>query len=415
MSQGKLKLFRDADFALTLAGVAKKQGRAIKDFDLGLVKKPALVTEKGRIVWVGSQSKLPKELSRKISGEVSLKGLTLLPGLVDCHTHTVFAGSRAAEYELRNQGVSYQEITRRGGGIHSTVKKVRAAVAQDLVASSEKKLKNFLAQGVTFVEIKSGYGLNLAAEIKTLKVIDQLKTLRVCSTFLGAHALPKEWSSHESYLGHLLEKVAPRVLKETSCRRADIFIEKGFFEAPSSRTYLRALQALGFQLAIHADQLSNSGGTELAIELGALSADHAIHLSEATVQKLSKSEVTAVLLPAADLYMKCPYPPARKIIDAGGRVALSTDFNPGSSPTQDMALVGFLARQEMKMSLSEVIAGTTWNAARALGLQDQIGSLEVGKAADFAGFELDWDQLFYSVGGQWAQRVVIEGRLRPLS
>ena len=412
MSSKNLKLFRDASWALSLAGVAKKNGRFITEADLGVMKKPVVLVEEGRLVWIGTQSQLPKKYHNKISSEVSLKGLTLLPGLVDCHTHTVFAGSRAAEYELRNQGISYQEITRRGGGIHSTVRKVRKALAKDLISTSEEKLKSFLAQGVTLVEIKSGYGLNSSAELKTLKVIDQLKTLRVVSTFLGAHALPQEFSSHGAYLEHILTKVAPRVLKETRCRRADIFIEKGFFEPQASRLYLETLQKRGFALAIHADQLSASGGTRLAIELGALSADHAIHLDNATIQKLAKSEVTAVLLPAADLYMKCPYPPARKILDQGGRIALSTDFNPGSSPTQDMALVGFLARQEMKMSLPEVIAATTWNAARALNLHERFGSLEVGKAADFAGFEMDWEHLFYSVGGQWAQQVFIEGRRR---
>lgn len=410
MKTRRLKLIRDAGVALTCAGVAKKQGRHIAQQDLSFIKKPAVLIEGERILWVGAQSRLPKELVKHIVSEESLSGQTLLPGFVDGHTHTVFAGSRAAEYELRNQGVSYQEITRRGGGIHSTVKKVRQASAQELQSLAEQRLARFLEQGVTCVEIKSGYGLDLAAELKSLKVAESLGTTRVVSTFLGAHALPKKWSSYGEYLNYLLQRVAPRVLRETNCRRADIFIEKGFFEVPEARRYLRALQQMGFELVIHADQLTSSGGTDLAVELGALSADHAIHLSESTLRKVAQSEVTLMLLPAADLYMKCPYPKARALIEAGGRVALATDFNPGSSPTQDLSLVGFLARNEMKMTLPEVFAAFTWNAARALNRHSDFGSLESGKMADFSAFEMDWDDFFYSIGGQKAQSVFIAGR-----
>lgn len=407
---GKVRIFRKADELLTMSGVARKQGRKPLEEDLGLLKKASFVVEQGRIAWVGPDAKLPKSYSRSSAAEVSLEGTHVLPGFVECHTHTIFAGDRAAEFEMRNQGVSYQEISARGGGILSTVQATRKASRAELLSLAQARVNEFVRQGVTTLEIKSGYGLSAKHEIRLLEVAGELKGPRLVRSFLGAHAKSPDFPDFESYLNHLTKEALPKIWQKKLAERVDIFIEKGFFEAEAGRGYLEAAKALGFQVVIHADQLSLSGGARLAVALGAQSADHVIQIQKGEIEALAKSETTSVLLPAADLYMKCAYPPARALIDQGARVALATDFNPGSSPTQDLALVGLLARLEMKMSLAEVLAAYTWNAAAALGRQNQVGSLEVGKAADFVSTSGGWRQLFYSVGGERNCETFVNGR-----
>lgn len=386
---------------LSLAPAMKKQGRHIVEADLGLAKKQALYVEKGRIAWIGPHKQIPKNLAKqKKLKEFSAKGLSVMPGLVECHTHLVFAGSRAAEFELRNQGMSYQEIARRGGGILSTMKQTRAMAAKDLSLLSQKRVDDFVAQGVTTLEIKSGYALDEKNELKCLKVAQDLKGPRIVTTYLGAHAKPPEFDSYKGYLEYLQNKILPQLKKRKLTRRVDIYVEEGFFPQDAARAFLKRAQELGFEIVLHADQLSLSGGADLSVELQALSADHLIQIQETQIQSLANSQVTCVLLPAADLYMKCAYPPARKLIDAGARVALATDFNPGTSPTQDVNLVGLLARLEMKMSLPETLAAYTVGAAHALHLQSEVGSLEVGKSADFLCSEADWQEWFYAIGGR---------------
>lgn len=392
-------LVRDIGELLTLAPAMAKEGRRITEADLGLEKNQAMYIEGGRIAWIGPQRKVPKSLAKqKKLKEFSAKGLTVLPGLVECHTHLIFAGSRAAEFELRNQGVSYQEIAKQGGGILSTMKQTRAISTKSLKTISQQRVDEFVSQGVTTLEIKSGYALDAKNEIKCLKVARSLEGPRIVPTFLGAHAKPPEFDSYKAYLDFLKEKVLPLVKKQKLSQRVDIYVENGFFNQTDSREFLQAAQALGFEILLHADQLTLSGGADLCVELGARSGDHLLQIGDAQIRKLAKSEVTCVLLPAADLYMKCNYPPARKLIEAGARVALATDFNPGTSPTQDVNLVGLLARLEMKMTLPEVVSAYTVGAAYALNLASEVGSLELGKSADFMCTEVDWRQLFYSVG-----------------
>nr|BFD63697.1 imidazolonepropionase [Bdellovibrio sp. HM001] len=399
-------LLKNISTLLTLQGASAKNGRHIKEEDLGIMNQASVVMDKDKILWVGPHKKLSKEWAKKKGmRELDMKGKTVLPGFVECHTHLVFAGDRAAEFEMRNQGVSYQEIAAKGGGILSTMRKTRSSTLKDLVATGQKRVNHFLAQGVTTLEVKSGYALNLKDEIKVLQAIQELKGPRTVSTFLGAHALPPEYKSYEEYLTFLAEKVLPVVAKKKLARRVDVFIEKGFFPAEASERYLRLAQELGFDVLIHADQMSLSGGSEVAVRLGALSGDHLLQIEEKEIRNLAKSEVTGVLLPTADLYTKTKYPPARAMIDAGVRVALATDFNPGTSPTQDLNLVGLLARLEMKMSLPEVIAAYTVGAAHALNLHKEVGSIEVGKSADIVGIDQEWSCLFYSVG-EHAEKVV---------
>jgi imidazolonepropionase len=397
---------------LSLAPAMKKEGRRILEADLGLAKNQAFYIEKGRIAWMGPQKQIPKTLAKqKKLKEFSAKGLTVLPGLVECHTHLVFAGSRAAEFELRNQGMSYQEIAKRGGGILSTMKETRAISPKALQAISQERVNEFISQGVTTLEVKSSYALDLKNEIKCLKVANSLEGPRILTTFLGAHAKPPEFETYKAYLDFLQSEVLPKVKKQKLSNRVDIFIENGFFNKDDSREFLKAAKALGFEITIHADQLTLSGGADLGVELGAVSGDHLIQIEAPQIQKLAKSQMTCVLLPAADLYMKCKYPPARKLIEAGARVALATDFNPGTCPTQDVNLVGLLARLEMKMTLPEVINAYTVGAAYALNLQSEVGSLELGKSADFMCIESDWQQLFYSIGERSPTFVYQSGEL----
>jgi len=407
MAKMKTQVFRGIDTLLTLEGASQKQGRRIQETDLSIIKKAALVEENGKVVWIGLQKSIPKKFAQN-SKEINLEGKTVLPGFVECHTHALFAGSRAEEFEMRLQGVSYQEIAKQGGGILSTVKATRKASANDLKKSAEARVQEFIRQGVTTLEIKTGYALNEKDELKSLKVISELKSPRIVSTFLGAHSVPPEFPNAKDYLAHL-QSLLVKVKKYTN--RIDIWIEKGFFEKEFSLAYLQKAKEMGFQVVVHADQLTLSGGTDLAVQVQALSADHVIQLGEAEIQKLAKSETTAVLLPLADLYMKCSYPPAQKLIEAGARVALATDFNPGTCPSQDLSLVGLLARLEMKMSLAQVLAAYTVGPSYALGLQSEIGSLELGKSADFLCISEEWSALFYKAGLSLVDNSYLKGRL----
>lgn len=380
----------------------------------GQMPKMAMIVEAGLITWLGQQSKIPKKI--KFNKETDLKGKKIFPSFVECHTHTVFAGSRADEFELRNNGVSYLEIAKKGGGILSTMKQTRKASKNELLASAKTRVDHFLKQGVSTIEIKSGYALDLKNEIKSLEVIQGISKLypkakapNIISTFLGAHAKPPEFESYSEYLDFLVKKVLPEVKKKKLSNRVDIFIEKNFFEPGDSKKYLQAAQSLGFHLTIHANQLTLSGGAELALDLQAQSADHVIHLNDEAITRFAKSKTVAVLLPAADLYMKCAYPQARKLIDAGAAVALATDFNPGSCPTQDLSLVGLLARLEMKMTLPEVFKAYTINAAKALGVESSEGSLAVGKKANFISTSAELTDFFYSAGQTPEHQLFIGG------
>ncbi len=411
-------LIRGISSLLTMEGAWKKSGRNIKEVDLGIIPKAAMLIEQERIVWVGPEKNLKaalKELptkQKKITREIDVKGQTVLPGWIDAHTHLVFAGNRWNEFEMRCQGASYQEIAAKGGGILSTMKSTRAVKKSELTVISQSRVNEFLRQGVTTLEIKSGYALELKGEVKQLEVARSLKGPQIITTFLGAHARPPEFSSAGEYLEFLASNVLPVIKKKKLADRVDIFIEKNFFEGEAAKKYLQAAKSLGFQLTIHADQLSLSGGTQLAVELGAQSADHVIQLGDAEIKLIAASNSTAVLLPMADLYMKCAYPPARRLIEVGARVALATDFNPGSCPSQDIQLVGLLARLHMQMTLPEIISAWTVASAHALGLTD-VGTLQKGFRANFQVVGLDWQGLFYQAGLNPTELVFVNGK-QPL-
>ena len=405
-----IRLYRNISELLTMNGVEKKCGRHISEEDLGLIEKGCVAVlgegKSSRLLWCGPDKDLPRKfaLSRKSRDvlEISCQGQVVLPGLVECHTHLVFSGSRSEEFEMRLKGASYAEISARGGGILSTVRATRDDSVSKLIQKGKERMDRFYEQGVRVLEIKSGYGLSLQQETKILEVITKLSKYRmdrVVRTFLGAHAKGPEFATHDEYLKHLSEKVLPALVKKNLIDRVDIFVEKGFFEESIARDYLKRAQKLGLARTVHADQLSLSGGSDLAYELEAQSADHMICVGQEQIAKFAHDKApVAVCLPTADLYLKCPYPPARKLLDQGACVALATDFNPGTSPCLDIALVGLLARLQMNMRLHEVVAAYTWNAAKALGLQDSWGSLVPGKKGSLARYEGGYRDLFYSPG-----------------
>ncbi|HET6836695.1 MAG TPA: imidazolonepropionase [Gemmatimonadales bacterium] len=346
----------------------------------------ALVWDEGDILWVGRAAELPAEYRH---GEaVDAGGRLVIPGLVDCHTHLAFAGWRAQEFEQRITGRSYLEIAQAGGGIMATVRQTRLATEQALLERAGRFLEEMLALGITTVECKSGYGLDEAAELKLLRVYQRLvgsQPVRLQSTFLGAHIVPPEFRNNRAqYIDLLVERWIPRVAQDHLAACCDVFVEESAFSADEARHILHAGQRLGLRAKVHADQLTNAGGAELAAELGAVSADHLEHISERGIAALAQGGVVAVSLPLASLYLRQPPMPARRLIAAGVPVAVATDFNPGSAPSYHLPLALTLACTLQSMTPAEALKGATIYAARALGLEQEIGSLEQGKSADFA-------------------------------
>ena len=409
-----VKLFTDIDELLTLKGASKKGGRKVINKDLSIIKKAQILTAKGRIIWVGKKSKLTIPLLKKLNirhkeiKKISLNNSVVMPGFIESHTHSIFSGQRQNEFELRNKGLSYQQIAEQGGGIVATVKKTRKSSNEQLLLDLKKRLNNFKKQGVVAVEVKTGYGLDLKTELKILRILHKIKMLKVVPTYLGPHAVPKEFSSAVEYMDYIVNIVLPKLSSENLLKRADIFVEKGYFSKSLSLKYFDELKKYNIDLTAHIDQLSCSGAVDdFCLNSQIKSLDHLVEVGAKGIRALSKSEVTSVLLPVADFYLQMNYPPARKLIDAGARVALATDYNPGSAPSQDLSFVGVLARLKMKMSLPEVISAYTIGAAYALNLQKDYGSIEVGKKSSFICLDDYYDQLFYNVGYHPVTKVVI--------
>ena len=340
----------------------------------------------GVIRWVGAEKDLPGEYRR--AERLDAGGRLVIPGLVDCHTHLAFAGWRADEFEQRIGGRSYLEIARGGGGIMSTVRQTRAASEADLFQRAGGVLREMLPLGVTTVECKSGYGLEPDTELKLLRVYRRLaeeQPIRLVPTFLGAHVIPPEFRDNRAkYVDLLVDHMIPAVAKERLAACCDVFVEETAFSVAEARRILRAGQKSGLSARLHADQLSSGGGAELAAELGALSADHLEHISEAGIRAMAAKGVVAVSLPLASLYLAQPPMPARRLIEAGVAVAVATDFNPGSAPSFHLPLALTLACTLQRMTPGEALKGATILGARAVGREREVGSLEPGKAADFA-------------------------------
>ena len=376
---------------------------------LGEIDRGLIACQDGRILFAGPEDESP---SFDAPRDLDCEGRWITPGLIDCHTHLVFAGDRAGEFERRLAGETYEAIAREGGGILSTVRATRAASCDALVETALPRLDGLIAEGVTTVEVKSGYGLTSDDEMKMLRAARELgrkRPVRIVSTFLGAHAVPSEYKGNsESYIDLLCSKVIPAIAREGLADAVDAFCETIAFTPVQVRRVFDAAKAAGLPVKIHAEQLSDQGGAALAAEFGALSADHLEHLGEAGVEAMAKAGTVAVLLPCAYYFMRERQPPP---IDAfrqhGVPMALATDCNPGTSPLTSLLMALNMAATCFRMTVEECLAGVTRNAARALGLVAEVGTLEAGKRCDLAIWSIERPaELVY-----WLGRNPLEARV----
>ncbi len=386
----------------TPVGTAGKRGAEMGD--ILHIEKGGIIIEDGIIRWVGPDSEMP-EPEGHVRDEVYMDALgrAVLPGFVDSHTHLVFGGYRSEEFGWRLKGDTYMSIMERGGGIQSTVNATRAASAEELREKAEWYLDEMSAMGVTTVEAKSGYGLDTETEERMLRVIRELgedpeRKVDVVSTFLGAHAVPKEYKGRTAeYVDLIIKEMLPRFRDMADF--CDIFTEKNVFELEDSRRLLEAAREAGYKLKMHADEIVSLGGAELAADLGAVSADHLLHVSDGGIRRMAESGTVATLLPLTAFALKEEFAPARKFIDAGCTVALATDLNPGSCFSGSIPLTIALACIYMKMSVEETLTALTLNGAAAIDRADRIGSIEAGKQGDVVILHFDTlDALPYYVG-----------------
>jgi imidazolonepropionase len=378
--------------------------------DLAIIPDGAILIQDDRITRTGPRSEIERQIDSSYS-VLDAGRRVVMPGFVDAHTHPVFAGNRAAEFEQRSSGVTYAEIAAAGGGIRSTVRQTRAATEDDLVASAQRYVNWFLRNGTTTIEAKSGYGLTLADEMKLLRAIRRLAPIRTVPTFLGAHEIPDEYRGRKhDYIRLVIHEMLPAASQ--LAEYCDIFCEPGIFSVEESREILTAACNAGLGLRIHADQLSNSGAAALAAELHAATADHLEQTDALGIAALKAAQVQPVLLPGSVYALgSTRYPAARDMIAAGLAVVLATDFNPGSSPTPSMPMILSLACTQMKMTPAEAITAATINAAHSLSRGHEIGSLEPDKLADFVVHDCaDYREIPYFFGIQPAHVVFINGR-----
>ncbi|SEA64175.1 imidazolonepropionase [Pedobacter hartonius] len=373
---------------------------AIDDRRLQVIAGAGVITDQGLILETGNFEELYAR-NPGIQVEETAGENVLLPGFIDCHTHICFAGNRAKDYSMRIQGKSYLEIARNGGGIWDSVIQTRAADETALTALLQQRAERHLNEGVTTIEVKSGYGLDVANELKQLRAIRKVSESSVAElvpTCLAAHLLPKDFpGTAADYLNHVLKDLLPLVKAEDLAKRMDIFIEESAFSSIEALPYLRAAKAMGFQLTVHADQFS-TGGLHIAVETGALSADHLEAVTEKEINLLKGSSTVAVVLPGASLGLGLPYAPARKLLDAGACVAIASDWNPGSAPMGDLLMQASVMSAAEKLGTAEVFAGLTFRAAQALGMNDR-GMLIRGMKADMQAYPCnDYREILYHQG-----------------
>jgi imidazolonepropionase len=375
--------------------------------DVRVVEDGYVLCEAGRIVSVGAMRELGRRNLPAELVELDGRGKAAVPGLVDCHTHACFAGDRAAEFELRASGASYEELHAAGGGILATVRATRAAGEDELARLLERHRRWMLAHGATTFEAKSGYGLDRQTELAQLRAIARGGGV---PTFLGAHAVPPEFSTGEAYLDLVLAEVLPEAA--ALAEAADVFVERGAFDSRQAERYLLACREAGLALRLHADQFTEAGGLELAVRLGARSVDHLEATGPAGVRALAASDVVAVLLPVAALTLGRPMPPGRALADAGAIVAIATDFNPGSAFCESLPIAINLACTQVGLTPAEALTACTANAAHVLGRASEVGRIEAGYAADLVLLDTsDWRYLAYHLGGEHVAVVIKEGEV----
>lgn len=390
--------------------------------DLGIIQDGALVVRGGRIQAAGKYGELKNQIGNGTE-IVDAGGRVVLPGFVDAHTHLVFAGNRASEFEQRIQGATYRQIADEGGGIRSTVRLTREATEDELLAAARRHARWFLENGTTTVEAKSGYGLETEAECKILRVMRRLRAggpVEIVPTFLGAHEIPDEYRDHsDEYTELLIGQMLPRVAAERLAEYCDAFCEPGIFPVPAARRILQAARAQGLKLRVHADQFTCSGGARLAAELGAATADHLEHTDETSMAAMAAAGVQPVLLPGSVYSLGLTrYPDVRAMIAKLLAVVVATDFNPGTSPTASMPMILSLACTQMRMTPAEAITAATVNAAWSLGRANELGTLESGKRADFVLYDCrDYRDIAYHFGvslvsGVWSRGVRSAGSAR---
>ena len=384
--------------------------------DLGLIERGAIMTGDDKIIWMGPMESLPADL--RIDEKFDCGGALMTPGLIDCHTHLVFAGNRANEFELRLNGASYEDIARTGGGILSTVRATREANEESLLAQSEHRLHALMREGVTTIEIKSGYGLDIDTELKMLRVARRLgeqNAMTVRTTFLGAHALPVEFSGRAGdYIDFVCDEMLPAVAVTGLADAVDVFCENIGFTIDETRRVFEAARRLGLPVKLHAEQLSDSGGAALAAEFGALSADHLEYLSGNGVKAMAQSGTVAVLLPGAFYFLReKKMPPIDALRAARIPIAVASDLNPGTSPIASLLANMHMAATLFRLTPVEVLRGVTVNAARALGLAMSHGQLSIGARADFCLWDLGTPaELVYWMGGIQPSQTVRGGVVR---
>lgn len=411
MKQGNV-IIKNASQLVTCSGFAAKKGREMSD--LSVIENGTVIITEGMIRFVGKDSDCPPLENYPNHEVVDARGKAVLPGFVDSHTHFVFGGYREEEFSWRMRGDSYMSIMERGGGIHNTMNATRKASFDELFQSGIKRLSSMLRMGVTTVEGKSGYGMNMDTELTQLEVMKALNRqhpIDVVSTFMGAHSTPAEYKGREDdFIEYMIKEVMPEVKRRNLAAICDIFCEKNVFDIEQSRRYLTAARDLGFELKLHADEIVCIGGAELAAELKALSADHLLQASDKGIADMASSGVVATLLPCTAFSLKEDYARGRYMIDSGCAVALATDLNPGSCFTNSIPLLFALACIYMQLSPEEAVTALTINGAAAVGRADRIGSIDVGKQGDLVILEYpSYRFLPYHIGMNIVEHVVKDG------
>ncbi|PLX28322.1 MAG: imidazolonepropionase [Ignavibacteria bacterium] len=405
-------IFYNASQVVTVAsGGRARSGAEMRD--IGVIEDGAVAIKDGKFTYVGPSDGIDiSDADRSINAF----GKTLLPGLVDSHTHLVFAGAREEEFARRIAGATYAEIAASGGGINTTVKATRAASKIELIEYALHRLDSCLGFGATTVEIKSGYGLDFENEIKMLEVINELKDLHVVEiipTFLGAHTIPFDYKERrEEYLRLVLDEMLPEVASRGLAEYCDVFVEKGAFSLDEGREIFTKARDLGLKVRVHADQITPGGGSELAADMQAASADHLDNISDEGIARMKASGTVATLLPGVSLFLGEEYPDARRLIDAGLPVSVATDVNPGSCMSENMQLMMSLAALQMRMTMEEVITASTINAAAAVDRAATHGSIEEGKQADLLMFDTpNFQRILYHYGVNHLNTVVKHGNV----
>jgi imidazolonepropionase len=403
---------------ITVRGGTKEPKRAQDMSDIGIIEHGSVVVENGLITFVGSDVEAERYV-HTLNGHITTidaSGKIVTPGLIDAHTHIVFGGSREKELEMRLNGAKYIDILKAGGGILQTTTSTREATEEQLIQETSKRLNRFLQYGVTTVEAKSGYGLTLEDELKQLRAAKKLNEkhpVDLVSTFMGAHAVPVEYKENpDEFVRLVIEEMIPRVAEENLAEFCDVFCEEGVFTVEQSEQILEAGKVYGLKPKIHADEIVQFGGAELAAKVGAVSADHLLQASDEGIKQMAKSGVIAVLLPGTAFFLMEKPANARKMIEAGVPVALSTDRNPGSSPTESLPFIMNLACLTMKMTPAEVLTACTINAAHAIGRADEVGSIEVGKKGDLVLFDApNYQTLQYNYAVNLVDTVIKKGQV----